>query len=103
MFAHSLDQFKFVFGHFAELFPSLDDKDDIYGRATTYFEATLSERMTARVSWVAAYDNTPTVDAGGQSLERLDNLYLFTLGWTFIASLFLIVMGSPKTAPSGRV
>lgn len=72
-----------VFGHFAELFPSLEDKDDIYGRATTYFEAQLSERMTGRVSWVASYDNTPTLDADGARLERLDSLYLFTLGWTF--------------------
>jgi putative salt-induced outer membrane protein YdiY len=71
-----------VFGHIAELFPSLDDKDDVYGRANTYFEAQLSERMTARLSWVANYDNTPAT-VGGQTLKRLDSLYLLTVGWTF--------------------
>ncbi|MEL6428851.1 MAG: DUF481 domain-containing protein [Planctomycetota bacterium] len=72
-----------TFGHFAEFFPSLDDADDIYGRATTYFEALISESMTARLSWVAVYDNTPTVDGDGNRLERLDNLYLLTVGWVF--------------------
>ena len=72
-----------VFGTFGEVFPSLDDKDDVYGRATTYLETQLSERMTARASWIAVYDNTPTTDADGNRLERLDNVYLVTLGWTF--------------------
>lgn len=71
-----------VFGHFAEVFPSLDDKDDFYGRANTYFEAMLSDSMTARLSWVLNYDNTPA-NVGGQTLKRLDNLYLLTVGWTF--------------------
>ena len=71
-----------VFGHFAEFFPSLEDSKDIYGRGETYVEAQLSARMTARLSWIAVYDNTPAV-LNGQSLKRLDNLYLLNVGWTF--------------------
>lgn len=72
-----------AFGHDAEIYPSLDDKDDIYGRATTYLETSISESMVAKLSWIIAYDNTPTVDEFGQRLERVDNLYLLTVGWVF--------------------
>lgn len=74
-----------VFGHIGELYPSLDDADDVYGRATTYLEAQLTEQMKARLSWLINYDNTPADDPAnpGQSLERVDNLYLLSVGWTF--------------------
>ncbi|MFT5732930.1 MAG: putative salt-induced outer membrane protein YdiY [Planctomycetota bacterium] len=72
-----------VFGHFAEIFPSVEDADDIYGRGETYVEAQLSARMTARLSWIAVYDNTPAELAPGVNLKRLDNIYLLNLGWTF--------------------
>ncbi|QDV09015.1 hypothetical protein Poly30_45710 [Planctomycetes bacterium Poly30] len=72
-----------VFGHFAELYPSLEDANDIYGRGETYVEAQLSARMTARLSWIAVYDNTPAEISPGVNLKRLDNLYLLNIGWTF--------------------
>ncbi len=68
-----------VFGHFAEFFPSLEDAEDIYGRGDTYVETQLSASMTARLSWIATYDNTPAE----QGIERLDNLYLLNVGWKF--------------------
>ena len=71
------------FGHKGQVFPSLDDKDDIYGLATTYFQTVLSEKMVAKLSWVFTYDNTPTLDALGNPLERVDNVYLLTVGWNF--------------------
>lgn len=71
------------FGHDGEVYPSLDDKDDVYGLAATYFEALLSSNMTARLSWLITYDNTPTNDANGVPLERADNLYLLSVGWAF--------------------
>ena len=71
-----------VFSHFVEVFPSLEDIDDIYGRGETYIEAQLSSRMTARFSWIAVYDNTPAT-INGSTLTRLDNLYLLNIGWTF--------------------
>lgn len=74
-----------VFGHFGEAFPSLDDKDDFYGRASTYFESQLSERMTARLSWLLTFDNTPGEDPDNAParLKRADNVYMLTIGWTF--------------------
>ena len=74
-----------VFGHFGEAFPSLDDKDDFYGRATTYFESQLTESMIARLSWLLTFDNTPAEDTANAParLQRADNVYLLTVGWTF--------------------
>ncbi|MEC8495274.1 MAG: DUF481 domain-containing protein [Planctomycetota bacterium] len=74
-----------VFGHFGEVFPSLDDKDDFYGRATTYFESQLTESMIARFSWLLTFDNTPAEDPDNPParLQRADNVYLLTVGWTF--------------------
>ena len=74
-----------VFGHFGEAFPSLDDKDDFYGRATTYFESQLTQSMIARFSWLLTFDNTPAEDPDNPParLKRADNVYLLTVGWTF--------------------
>lgn len=77
------------FGHFAELFPSLDDKDDVYGRANTYVETKLTENMVARLTWILVYDNTPAqipdpLNAANLiQAERTDNIYTLTVGWTF--------------------
>jgi putative salt-induced outer membrane protein YdiY len=67
-----------TFGSTGEIFPSLDDKDDIYGLATTDFSAVLSESMVAKLQWILTYDNTPV--AGN---VRTDNIYLLTVGWKF--------------------
>lgn len=67
-----------TFGTAGEVFPGLDDKDDIYGVATTDFSAVLSESMVAKLQWILTYDNTPV--AGN---ERADNIYLLTVGWKF--------------------
>ncbi|MEM1450054.1 MAG: DUF481 domain-containing protein [Planctomycetota bacterium] len=71
------------FGHDGEIYPSLDDKDDVYGLANTYFEAILSANMIARLSWLLTYDNTPTLGPDGNRLDRADNLYLLSVGWSF--------------------
>lgn len=64
--------------HTGELFPSLENSDDVYGRADTSVDMKLTERMNARASWLFTWDNTP---AAGQ--DRQDNLYLLSVGWTF--------------------
>lgn len=64
--------------HAGELFPSLEDADDVYGRADTSVDLKISESMLARFQWLFTWDNTP---AAGQ--DRVDNLYLLTLGWKF--------------------
>ncbi|MEZ6015758.1 MAG: DUF481 domain-containing protein [Planctomycetota bacterium] len=65
-------------GHTGELYPSLETSDDMYGRADTFVDVKLSERMNARAQWILTWDNTP---APGR--ERSDNLYLLSIGWTF--------------------
>lgn len=70
------------FGHLGEVFPSLEDIEDFYGRTTTYLQAQLSSSLTARLSWLLTFDNTPA-SVGGSSLERADNVYLLTIGWVF--------------------
>ena len=66
------------FGTSGEVFPSLDDADDIYGVATTDFAAVLSKSMVAKLQWVLTYDNTPQ-----EGNKRADNIYLLTVGWKF--------------------
>jgi putative salt-induced outer membrane protein YdiY len=64
--------------HTGELFPSLEDKEDVYGRADTSVDLKVNARMNARAQWILTWDNTP---AAGQ--ERTENLYLLSVGWTF--------------------
>ena len=67
-----------TFGSAGEVFPSLDDMDDIYGLATTDFSAVLSDSMVAKLQWILTYDNTPQ-----EGNKRADNIYLLTVGWQF--------------------
>lgn len=71
------------FGHKGEIYPSLDDKDDVYGVGNTYFETQISSSMIAKLSWLITYDNTPGFDINNQRLERVDNVYLLGVGWKF--------------------
>ncbi len=61
-----------------QLFPNLEDKEDIYAQVDTRVKATLTETMFAQLQWVFSWDNTPAPDK-----ERVDNLYVLTVGWTF--------------------
>lgn len=66
------------FGQTAEIFPSLEDNDDIYSKLDTRVKATLTEKMFAQFQWIWDWDNTPA-----EGSERSDHLYLLTLGWQF--------------------
>jgi len=61
-----------------EIFPSLEDKDDVYGKADNRLKVTLTEAMFAQAQYVFTYDNTPDEDK-----ERDDHLFVLTLGWAF--------------------
>ncbi|MBM3976734.1 MAG: DUF481 domain-containing protein [Planctomycetes bacterium] len=63
--------------HSIELFPSVEDKDDIYGKMDNKLKLNLTEKMFASAQWVMSYDNTPAAN------DRVDNLYVLTLGWSF--------------------
>ena len=65
-------------GQTGEVFPSLEESDDVYGRMDTYLSTNLSESIFLKLQWVWTYDNTP--DEGN---ERSDNLYSLTVGWSF--------------------
>lgn len=61
-----------------EAFPSLEDKDDFYGKSDTKVSTSLSEKMFAQLQWVWQYDNTP---ASGR--DRNDNSLILGIGWSF--------------------
>ena len=61
-----------------QVFPSVEDSDDVYSKVDTRAKVTLTESMFAQVQWVWDWDNTP---APGN--EKSDHLYLLTIGWKF--------------------
>lgn len=61
-----------------EVFPSLEDGDDIHGRADQRLRVTLTKTLFAQLQYVVEYDNTPA-----EGKDRLDHLVALTLGWTF--------------------
>ena len=62
----------------AEVYPSVEDGNDVYSKVDTRAKATLGENMFAQVQWVMDWDNTPAAGA-----DRMDSLYLLTVGWKF--------------------
>mgnify|MGYP001592736099 CR=1 FL=1 len=67
-----------TFSHTAEVFPSLEDSEDVSGRSDLRATMSLTESMLAQFQWVMDYDNTP---AGGK--DRVDNRYVVSIGWKF--------------------
>lgn len=66
------------FAHGGQIFPSLEDADDVYARWDTRVKANLTETMFAQIQWIWDYDNTPAPGA-----DRNDSLFALTIGWTF--------------------
>lgn len=69
---------RWAFAQSAEFYPSLESSDDVYAKVDTRAKATLTDNMFAQLQWLFDWDNTP---ASGK--DRVDNLYLLTVGWTF--------------------
>ena len=69
---------KFDFAQSGVIFPSLEDKDDVYSKLDTRLKMSLTEKMFAQFQWLFDWDNTPA-----QGFERKDNRYLLTVGWSF--------------------
>ncbi len=67
-----------AFNHLLEIYPSVEDTEDVYGRSQFTADAKLSENMIMTLKWVMDYDNTPVSGA-----ERVDNRYLLSVGWKF--------------------
>ncbi|MDP6518494.1 MAG: DUF481 domain-containing protein, partial [Planctomycetota bacterium] len=58
----------------AELFPSVEDSDDIYSKLDSRLRYDLSEKLYGQLQWVVDWDNTPA-----DAQERLDQTWLFTV------------------------
>jgi putative salt-induced outer membrane protein YdiY len=70
--------------HRAEVFPSLENSDDIYCQVVTELTTSLTKSMIASLSHVLDYDNTPaTSPVTGGSLKRADQRGVLSVGWTF--------------------
>ena len=61
-----------------EVFPSLEDSDDVYAKVDTRVRANLSENMFSQLQWVLDWDNTPAAGS-----ESTDNRLILTLGWSY--------------------
>lgn len=69
---------KWAVGQWAEVFPSLEDKEDVSARVDTHLKLALTEKMFAQLQHIYTWDNTPATGA-----DRVDELYLLSLGWSF--------------------
>lgn len=69
---------KWSAGQIGEIYPSLEDSDDVNARVDTHAKVMLTDKMFAQAQWLFTWDNTPASGA-----KRTDNLYLLTLGWSF--------------------
>jgi putative salt-induced outer membrane protein YdiY len=65
-------------GQTGEIYPSLEDTDDVSARVDTHGKLMLTKSMLAQLQWLFSWDNTPATGA-----ERADNLVLLTVGWSF--------------------
>ena len=69
---------KCTVGQGAQIYPSLENSDDVNSFVDTHAKLTLTDNMFAQLQWLFTWDNTPATGA-----DRVDNLYLLTLGWSF--------------------
>jgi len=77
---------KFTVVHSGDLFRSLEDQDDVFGKLDTALRWTLTEKMFAQLQWIFAWDNTPAFDPDTtppERKERTDNLVTLGIGWSF--------------------
>jgi putative salt-induced outer membrane protein YdiY len=61
-----------------ELFPSIEDADDFFGKGDTRLRFSLTEKMYAQIQWLINYDNSPSAGK-----HHTDNLIVLGLGWSF--------------------
>lgn len=61
-----------------ELYPSLEDSSDVYGKSTSQLTANLTERMIATLQWVWDWNNSPAPGA-----EKSDHRLQIGIGWSF--------------------
>lgn len=65
-------------GQTAEIYPSLEHKEDVTARVDTHAKVMLSKSVFAMFQWIFSWNNTPP-----SGVKRTDDLYLLTVGWSF--------------------
>jgi putative salt-induced outer membrane protein YdiY len=65
-------------GQTGEIYPSLENSEDVSSRLDTHAKLMLSKSIFAQFQWLFTWDNTPATGA-----KRTDDLYLLTVGWSF--------------------
>ncbi|MBI5363985.1 MAG: DUF481 domain-containing protein [Planctomycetes bacterium] len=73
-----VDGGKWTAGQWGELFPSVEDAEDLSVRVDSHARVTLTEKMFAQLQHVYTWDNTPATGA-----DRVDELWLLSIGWSF--------------------
>ena len=63
---------------FTARYTEIASRRNIYTKLDTRLKATLAGSLFTQLQWVMDWDNTPA-----KGNERVDNLYLLTVGWTF--------------------
>jgi putative salt-induced outer membrane protein YdiY len=66
------------FGQNGEIYPSLEDSDDVYAKLNTRVKAAFGESMFGQLQWLYDWNNSPATGA-----ERVDNQFLLSIGWKF--------------------
>lgn len=61
-----------------ELFPSIENAKDFYGKSDTKIKTNLSKTMFAQLQWIYQYTARPASGA-----DRADNLVVLGIGWSF--------------------
>jgi len=68
----------------AEIFPSLEDSDDMYAAVDSRVRYMFNDAMFAQFQWIFQWDNTPAIDPNTLTRnDRTDSLYVLTVGWEF--------------------
>jgi len=67
-----------TFSSSAEVYPSLEEADDVNGKWDSKLQSSLTASMFTSLQYVLDFDNTPS---GGA--ERVDQRIVFALGWSF--------------------
>ncbi|MDF1800778.1 MAG: DUF481 domain-containing protein [Planctomycetota bacterium] len=62
----------------AEVYPSLENKDDVTAKLDTKLSLSLTETMFSSLQYVMDYDNTPN-----GANDRVDSRIVLALGWSF--------------------
>jgi putative salt-induced outer membrane protein YdiY len=67
-----------AFENYVELFPSLENADDLTAKSDTKIKVSMTKAMFAQLQWVYQFTNQPAAWK-----ERVDNLVVLGVGWSF--------------------